>query len=55
MINKTIAIYIIVAAIGFAAKSKKIFILPSDNISDCLNAFSAKGPKTIDSTAGATG
>ena len=29
--------------------------VPSDNIKDCLNAFSANGPRTIDRTAGATG
>ena len=47
--------YIITAAIGLEAKSKKIPILPSDKIKDCLRAFYAKGPKTIDRTAGATG
>ena len=55
MINNTIAMYIIIAAIGLEAKSKKIPILPSDKIKDCLRAFSAKGPNTIDRTAGATG
>ena len=55
MINRTIAMYMITAAIGLEAKSKKMPILPSDKIKDCLIAFSAKGPKTIDKTAGATG
>jgi len=27
----------------------------SDKIKDCLSAFSAKGPRTIERTAGATG
>ena len=49
------AMYIITAAIGLELKSKNIPILPSDKIKDCLIAFSAKGPKTIDKTAGATG
>ena len=53
--TRTIAMYIVTAAIGLAAKSKKIPILPSERIKDCLNAFSAKGPRTIESTAGATG
>ena len=44
-----------IAAIGFSAISKNIPILPSDKIRDCLKAFSANGPRTIDKTAGATG
>ena len=47
--------YIIVAAIGLIEKSKKILKLPSEIINDCLIAFSAKGPNTIERTAGATG
>ena len=54
--NKSItAIYMVTAAIGFAVKSKNIPILPSERIKDCLSAFSARGHKTIDNTAGATG
>ncbi len=49
------AMYIITAAICLELKSKNIPILPSDKINDCLIAFSAKGPKTIDKTAAATG
>ena len=44
-----------IAAIGFSDMSKNIPMLPSDKIKDCLSAFSAKGPRTIERTAGATG